>query len=141
MRKINITDITLKELSKDRAVSLLFREKTAVATCADSLGIDAVELAGVKNEREDKIIYKTICQNVKESAVAIPIARYSFAAIWPNSLISSGSKVATIPIDVGHMEMSPPAPALYSAFAGAPLCLGSVELLHGIPCPRPSTYA
>ena len=59
MRKINITDVTLKELSKDRAVSLLFREKTAIATCADSLGIDAVELAGVKNEREDKIIYKT----------------------------------------------------------------------------------
>ena len=73
MKKINITDITLKELSKDRGISLLFREKTAVAACADSLGIDAIELAGVKNEREDKIIYKTISQNVKESVVAIPV--------------------------------------------------------------------
>ena len=73
MKKINITDITLKELSKDRGISLLFREKTAVAACADSLGIDAIELAGVKNEREDKIIYKTISQNVKESIVAIPV--------------------------------------------------------------------
>ena len=84
MRKINITDVTLKELSKDRAVSLLFREKTAVATCADALGIDAVELAGVKNEREDKIIYKTICQNVKESAVAIPVGftKEEVATAW-----------------------------------------------------------
>ncbi len=73
MKKINITDITLKELSKDRGISLLFREKTAVSACADSLGIDAIELAGVKNEREDKIIYKTISQNVKESVVAIPV--------------------------------------------------------------------
>ncbi len=84
MRKINITDVTLKELSKDRAVSLLFREKTAVASCADSLGIDAIELAGVKNEREDKIIYKTICQNVKESAVAIPVGftKEDVAVAW-----------------------------------------------------------
>ncbi|MBQ5770193.1 MAG: hypothetical protein IIW08_03350 [Clostridia bacterium] len=37
MKKINMTDITLKALSQDRAVSLLFREKTAIAACAASL--------------------------------------------------------------------------------------------------------
>ena len=73
MRKIQITDITLKKLSQDRAVSLLFREKTAIASCADSLGVDAVELSPVKNSREDTIIYKTISQNVKKSTVAIPV--------------------------------------------------------------------
>jgi len=73
MRKIKITDITLKKLSQDRAVSLLFREKTAIAACADSLGVDAIELAPVKNVREDTIIYKTISQNVKKSTVAIPV--------------------------------------------------------------------
>ena len=73
MRKIRITDITLKKLSQDRAVSLLFREKTAIASCADSLGVDAVELSPVKSLREDTIIYKTISQNVKNSIVAIPV--------------------------------------------------------------------
>ncbi len=73
MKKINITDITLKMLSQDRDVSLLFREKTAIAACADSLGVDAVELAAIKNLREDTIIYKTIAQNVKNAAVAIPV--------------------------------------------------------------------
>jgi len=73
MRKITITDITLKKLSQDRAVSLLFREKTAIASCADNLGVDAVELAPVKSVREDTIIYKTISQNVKNSTVAIPV--------------------------------------------------------------------
>ncbi len=73
MRKISITDITLKKLSQDRAVSLLFREKTAIASCADTLGVDAVELSPVKSVREDTIIYKTISRNVKNSTVAIPV--------------------------------------------------------------------
>ena len=73
MKKISITDITLKSLAQDRGVSLLFREKTAIAVCADSLGANAVELAPVKNVREDTIIYKTVAQNVRNSAVAIPV--------------------------------------------------------------------
>ncbi len=73
MKKIYIADITLKKLSQDREVSLLFREKTAIAACADSFGTDAVELAPVKNVREDTIIYKTIAQNTVGSAVVIPV--------------------------------------------------------------------
>lgn len=73
MKKINVTDITLKKLSQERNVALLFREKTAVAACADSLGVDAIELAPVKNIREDSVIYKTISKNVKNAAVAIPV--------------------------------------------------------------------
>ena len=73
MKKISITDITLKKLSEVREVSLLFREKTAIAACADSLGADAVELAPIKNLREDTIIYKTIAQNVQNARLAIPV--------------------------------------------------------------------
>ena len=73
MRKIQITDITLKKLSQERGVSLLFREKTAIAACADALGVNAVELSPIKSVREDTIIYKTISQNVKSSTVAIPV--------------------------------------------------------------------
>ena len=73
MNRIEISDITLKKLSQDRNISLLFREKTAIAACADSLGTDAVELAPIKNVREDTIIYKTIAQNLKKAAVALPV--------------------------------------------------------------------
>ncbi len=73
MKKINITDITLKTLSQDREVSLLFREKTAIAACADSIGADALELAPVKNLREDTIIYKTIAQRIENATVAVPV--------------------------------------------------------------------
>ncbi len=73
MRKINVADVTLKKLSEDRAVSLLFREKSAIANCADRLGADCIELPPVKNAREDSIIYKTVAKNVQNATLAIPV--------------------------------------------------------------------
>jgi len=84
MRKINITDITLKKLSEEREISLLFREKSAIANCADLLGADAIELPAVKNLREDTIIYKTISQNVQNATIAIPVGfnKEDIASVW-----------------------------------------------------------
>ena len=84
MKKINVLDITLKKLSEDREISLLFREKSAIANCADLLGADAVELAAVKNLREDTIIYKTIAQNVQNATLAIPVGfnKEDIESIW-----------------------------------------------------------
>ncbi|MBR5785810.1 MAG: hypothetical protein IKY41_03835 [Clostridia bacterium] len=73
MKKINVNDITLKKLSEAREVSLLFREKSAIANCADAIGVDAIELPPVKSVREDTIIYKTIAQNVQKAVLAIPV--------------------------------------------------------------------
>ncbi len=84
MKRINITDITLKKLAAEREVALLFREKTAIATCADSLGADTVELAPIKSLREDTIIYKTIAQNIQNAVLAIPVGftTEDVAAAW-----------------------------------------------------------
>lgn len=73
MKRISIADITLKNLSEDRAVSLLFREKSAIANCADEIGAEVIELPAVKSAREDKIVYKTIAQNVKNAILTIPV--------------------------------------------------------------------
>ena len=84
MRKINITDITLKKLSEEREVSLLFREKSAIANYADQLGADVIDLPPVKNLREDTIIYKTIAQNVQNASLAIPVGfnKEEVATVW-----------------------------------------------------------
>ena len=65
MRKIEIADVTLKTLSNEREVSLLFREKSAIANTADMLGANVIELPPVKNHREDAIIYKTIAKTCR----------------------------------------------------------------------------
>ncbi len=84
MRKIIISDITLKKISEDRAVSLLFREKSAIANCADKIGVDVIEMPAVKSPNEDKIIYKTIAQNVQNAILAIPVGfnSESVAVAW-----------------------------------------------------------
>ncbi len=73
MKKIIISDITLKKISEDRAVSLLFREKSAIANCADAIGADVIEIPAVKSPREDKIIYKTIAQNIQNAIFSTPV--------------------------------------------------------------------
>lgn len=73
MRKIQIIDVTLKKLSEEREVALLFREKSAIASNAEELGADVIELPAVKNYREDSIIYKSIAQNVKSATLSIPV--------------------------------------------------------------------
>ena len=73
MKTISVADITLKKLSEDREISLLFREKSAIANCADALGADAVELPLVKSLREDTIIYKTIANSVQNATLTIPV--------------------------------------------------------------------
>ena len=84
MKKINVSDITLKKLSEDRSVSLLFREKSAIANCADGLGVDVVELPAVKNVREDTIIYKTISKNISGATLAISVgsSKEEVAVAW-----------------------------------------------------------
>jgi len=84
MKTINVADITLKKLSEDREVSLLFREKSAIAACADALGYYAIELPAVKNLREDTIIYKTIAQNVTKAHLAIPVGfnKEDIPSVW-----------------------------------------------------------
>ncbi len=84
MKEIKISDITLKKISEDRAVSLLFREKSAIANCADKIGAEVIEIPAVKSAREDKIIYKTIAQNVQNAVFAIPVGFNSddIAVAW-----------------------------------------------------------
>ncbi len=84
MKEIKISDITLKKISEDREVSLLFREKSAIANCADKIGAEVIEIPAVKSAREDKIIYKTIAQNVQNAVFAIPVGFSSddIAVAW-----------------------------------------------------------
>ena len=73
MRKIHISDYTLKVLAQERAVPLLFREKTALAAGIDNYGADTIELNEIKSIKEDTIIYRTISSAVKNSEVCIPV--------------------------------------------------------------------
>ena len=75
MKKLFISDYTLRKFVQDGAGDLLFREKTAIAACIDTIGADCIELPAVIKEKEDRIIFRTIA-SMANTGVAIP-AGYS----------------------------------------------------------------
>jgi len=84
MKTVYVSDYTLKQAAEERQLPLSFREKTAIARSLDSLGVDAIELASVKNIKEDAIIFRTISSAVKNSMVCIPVGTTaeSIADAW-----------------------------------------------------------
>lgn len=107
MKKIHVADITLKKLSEDREVALLFREKTAIAACADSIGADVIELAPIKNLREDTIIYKTIAQKVTDAALSLPVgfAPESVSEAWESIKDAKHPRLLVeLPVSTVQME-------------------------------------
>lgn len=73
MKKIIVSDFTLKNLAGKRKSPLLFREKTAIASAIDGMGVDNIELPAITKPKEEAIINKTISQIVKNAKVCIPV--------------------------------------------------------------------
>ncbi len=72
MRRITISDYTLKELGGNGSSHLLFREKLAIALGLCRYGADVIELPAIRNPKEDRIVCKTISESVKGCIIAIP---------------------------------------------------------------------
>lgn len=70
MKKIQITDITLRAFSSLRESELTFREKLEIARSLDRLKVDAVELAPLTGRKEDVLSNKTIASIVSRTLSA-----------------------------------------------------------------------
>ena len=71
MKQIVISDATMKQVSKD--LQLSFKEKIELAKLLDKLGVDFIELNGIKNARIDALQIKSIVSAVKESKIAVEV--------------------------------------------------------------------
>ncbi len=71
MKRIYVTDFSLKNTSADSNRLLSFRDKTNIAKMLDSIGVDAIELAPLKSVKEDTVVNRTIAGVVKNCTVKI----------------------------------------------------------------------
>ena len=71
MKQIIISDATMKQVSKD--LQLTFKEKIELAKLLDKLGVDFIELNGIKNARIDTLQIKSIVSAVSDSKIAVPV--------------------------------------------------------------------
>ena len=75
MKKIVVSDMTLKISTEELKKELSFREKLAVAKNLSAIGVDVIELPSITNAKEDKVVYRTVAENVKNAVIAIAVIR------------------------------------------------------------------
>ena len=71
MKHFSISDAALKIAEKLHGGYYTFREKLNLAKYLASVKADAAELPPVKKEREDCVIYKTICAALPDTVIKI----------------------------------------------------------------------
>ena len=107
MRKIGVADYTLRQLSGDSSVSLLFREKAALAAGADSFGADVIELPALRSGKEDAVVAKTIASRLHRSRLTVPagVTEESILRTWEciSGAVSPCLQIA-LPVSTVQME-------------------------------------
>ena len=71
MKQIRISDRTMKQTSESFRLS--FKEKIELSKLLDKLGVDFIELEGIKDSRIDSLQIKSIAAAVNESGIAVPV--------------------------------------------------------------------
>ncbi|MBE6631583.1 MAG: hypothetical protein E7623_02655 [Ruminococcaceae bacterium] len=73
MKKIFISDMTIRQSSAEEGNTLSFREKIELAEMLDKLGVSIIELGTVGNKKTDSLLIKSIASSVKHSTVAVSV--------------------------------------------------------------------
>ena len=73
MRKIWISDITMKASGEAGSYTLSFREKIELAKLLDKLGVSVIETGAIANRKIDSLLIKSLASAVKSSTLAVPV--------------------------------------------------------------------
>ena len=104
MKKIVISDISLKECLKNKAFNFTFKEKLEIAKRLCELGVDVIEISA-PTEDADKVLIKTICACVKDTCVSLVINKEEeLNAIDLISLAKSKRVSVSVPVSPVLME-------------------------------------
>lgn len=71
MRKIAITDMTMRQSGKE--YSLSFREKIELVKHLDKLGVSVIEVSPITSPKVDRLLIKSISSAVRSSIVAVSV--------------------------------------------------------------------
>ena len=105
MRKITITDMTMRQSGK--GFSLSFREKIELVKHLDKLGVDVIEVSPITSPKIDRLLIKSISSAVRSSAVAVSVglSEENIAIAW-GALEEAGHPrlQVTAPVSAVQME-------------------------------------
>ncbi len=71
MKQVRISDVTLREGTTHKGVTLSFKEKIEIAKLLDKLGTDVIEMAAIENTAADTLLLKTLSSLLRNSQLAV----------------------------------------------------------------------
>lgn len=106
MRKISVTDITLRECANSADHSLSFKEKIEMAKLMDKLHYNSIEMPEIKNVSTDVLLIKTIASLMKYAEVCVPVGftAEGVEAAW-NSVKSAAKSALKVSVPVSAVQM------------------------------------
>lgn len=107
MRKIRISDVTLRECAASAEHSLSFREKIEIAKLMDKLHCDIIEMPEILNPSTDVLLIKTVASLMQHSAVCVSVGNSvdSVETAW--NCVKGAKKSAlkvSVPVSAVQME-------------------------------------
>lgn len=73
MRDVRISDQTMKEAVRSKALNLTFKKKLELAKLLDRLGVSVVEIEGIESAKADSLRIKSIASVVRNGILAVPV--------------------------------------------------------------------
>ena len=107
MKKITITDATLRECARRGDIALSFKEKLEIAKLLDKLNVDVIEAAPITDEKIDTLVLRTISPLLKNSVLSCPAGSTVEEADRAMKAISGTAKprlVVSLPVSAVQME-------------------------------------
>ncbi|MBR5262948.1 MAG: hypothetical protein IKV49_03910 [Clostridia bacterium] len=107
MRKIRVSDITLRECANSADHSLSFKEKIEMAKLMDKLHYDSIEMPEIKNISTDVLLIKTIASLVKNTQVVVPVGTTAEDVELAWNSVKAAEKAAlkvSVPVSAVQME-------------------------------------
>ena len=105
MRKLYVSDITLRVLDETLETALSFRERLTIASRLEKSGVNAIELPALTGSKENAVIFRTIAEAV-ECGIAVPVGftEESVAAAW-NTVRSATHPILQVILPVSTVQM------------------------------------
>lgn len=73
MKKIVVSDLTLREEAKRTDFSLSFKEKLEFARELDRMGVDVIETAPLSGKKADALLVRTLAALIKNTTISCPV--------------------------------------------------------------------
>lgn len=106
MKKVYVSDAALKVAAARSGEFYTFREKLEIARYIAGIRADAIELPLLKKEKEDSLVYKTICSAVGETAIKIDAGTTDDSArLAAEAIKTAKNKCMQIVLPVSTVQM------------------------------------